>query len=163
MSEYRAKIDEEWIDLAGTKPQELDIVHNGDNNYHLLKDNNAYSVNLLDIDPVNKMVSLSINGNTYHVDIEDNYDQLVDQMGLADDLVQKMSNIKAPMPGLILDILVKPGDTIESGTQLAILEAMKMENVLKSDGDGIVKSIEVTKGQSVEKGQILIEMEEEQS
>jgi biotin carboxyl carrier protein len=63
------------------------------------------------------------------------------------------------MPGLVLDIMIKPGQTIEKGTPLLILEAMKMENVLKSEGDGVVKSIEVIKTQAVDKGQILIEME----
>ena len=80
-------------------------------------------------------------------------------MGLSAIVAHKISNIKAPMPGLVLDIMIKPGQTIEKGTPLLILEAMKMENVLKSEGDGVVKSIEVIKTQAVDKGQILIEME----
>jgi len=70
-----------------------------------------------------------------------------------------LKNIKAPMPGLVLDVLVESGQTITKGDQLLILEAMKMENVLKAAGDGVVKSIEIKKGNTVEKGQILVEME----
>ena len=69
-----------------------------------------------------------------------------------------MSNVKAPMPGLVLDILVETEQAVSKGDALLILEAMKMENVLKAEGDGVVKSIEVTKGTAVDKGQIIIEM-----
>ncbi|MCL4145650.1 UNVERIFIED_CONTAM: hypothetical protein GTU68_019273 [Idotea baltica] len=60
------------------------------------------------------------------------------------------------MPGLILDILVEVGQTIQKGDQLMILEAMKMENVLKAPGEGSISSIEVSQGDSVEKNQVLI-------
>ena len=63
------------------------------------------------------------------------------------------------MPGLVLDVMVAEGDTVEAGTPLLILEAMKMENVLKSEGDGTIKSIKITKGEAVEKRQLLIEIE----
>ena len=84
---------------------------------------------------------------------------LVKKMGLSAFVVQKMTNVKAPMPGLIVEVLVKPGETVEKGSQLLILEAMKMENVLKAEDAGIIKSIEVVKGNAVDKGQILIAME----
>ncbi|MCL4128829.1 UNVERIFIED_CONTAM: hypothetical protein GTU68_035446 [Idotea baltica] len=63
------------------------------------------------------------------------------------------------MPGLIIDILVSEGQTVEKGTPLAVLSAMKMENVLLSEGEGIVKSVKVKKDDAVEKGQMIIEME----
>jgi biotin carboxyl carrier protein len=80
-------------------------------------------------------------------------------MGLSTNITFQIKEIKAPMPGLVLDLEVEPGQTVSQGDVLLILEAMKMENVLKSPGDGIVKSIAVKKGDAVEKGQILIEME----
>jgi len=106
-----------------------------------------------------KTLTLSINGNKYDLKIEDDYDLLVKKMGLSTGGKQKMKNVKAPMPGLILDILIEPGQSISKGDQLLILEAMKMENVLKAEGDGIIKSVEAIKGAAVDKGQILIEME----
>ena len=61
------------------------------------------------------------------------------------------------MPGLIIDLKVKTGDTVKAGDSLLILEAMKMENMLKSPGDGVVKNVKVKKGDAVEKNQVLIE------
>jgi len=55
--------------------------------------------------------------------------------------------------------MVAVGDEVAADTPLLILEAMKMENVLKSEGEGVVKSIAVTKGDAVEKKQLLIEIE----
>ena len=72
---------------------------------------------------------------------------------------QVVKDIKAPMPGLVLQISVGPGDTVEKGDPLLILEAMKMENVLKAPGSGTVKKVSVNQGQAVEKNQLLIEME----
>ena len=69
----------------------------------------------------------------------------------------KLNNIKAPMPGLIIDLRVTTGQTIQPGDTLLILEAMNMENIIKSSGAGIVKRVAVKKGDSVEKGQVLIE------
>jgi biotin carboxyl carrier protein len=63
------------------------------------------------------------------------------------------------MPGLVLALMVKPGDHVTEGTPLIILEAMKMENVLKAEVDGEVKAIPVEKGQAVEKKQLLIEID----
>ncbi|MEM1216899.1 MAG: biotin/lipoyl-containing protein, partial [Bacteroidota bacterium] len=68
-------------------------------------------------------------------------------------------DVLAPMPGLILDVLVAAGQAVEKGTPLVILEAMKMENVLKAAGPGTVKAIAVQQGAAVDKKQLLIEME----
>lgn len=62
------------------------------------------------------------------------------------------------MPGLIFEISVKEGDSIQKGDKVLILEAMKMENLMKSAGTGVIKKILVEKGQAVEKNQILIEL-----
>jgi biotin carboxyl carrier protein len=80
-------------------------------------------------------------------------------MGLSIASNQAADDVKAPMPGLVLDILVEAGQTIQKGDSLLILEAMKMENVLKATGDGTVKSVIVEKGNAVDKNQVLIELE----
>ncbi len=80
-------------------------------------------------------------------------------MGLANLTASKVNNLKAPMPGLVLDILVKPGQEVEKDTPLLILEAMKMENVLKSPTDGTVKSLGAAKGDAVEKNHVLLTFE----
>jgi biotin carboxyl carrier protein len=69
------------------------------------------------------------------------------------------TDVKAPMPGKVIQILVKEGDSIEKGNGILILEAMKMENVLKAESDCVIKKILVKTGDSVEKNQILIELD----
>jgi len=60
------------------------------------------------------------------------------------------------MPGLILGISVTIGDTVSKGDTLLILEAMKMENSIKSPTDGVIKNIAVKKGETVEKNQVIL-------
>ena len=69
---------------------------------------------------------------------------------------KKESEIKAPMPGRVLDVVVQEGDRISKGDNVVVLEAMKMENVIKSPTDGIVKNVCVVKEEAVEKNQVLI-------
>ncbi len=156
---YKIIIDETEVNLSADQAQNLDLIETKGNTFHLLQDNRSFAINLLHKNTADKTMTIEVNGNKYEVKIEDEYDQLVKKMGLSIGGTQVIKNVKAPMPGLILDILAKPGQTVEKGDQLLILEAMKMENVLKAEGEGVIKSIEVQKGNAVEKGQILIEME----
>lgn len=64
--------------------------------------------------------------------------------------------VKAPMPGLVLRVLVEPGQLVEAGAGLAVLEAMKMENQIKAPVAGVVESVRVEAGNAVEKGQVLV-------
>jgi biotin carboxyl carrier protein len=80
-------------------------------------------------------------------------------MGLDKMASAKVLNVKAPMPGLVLNVLVEPGQEVKKGDKLLVLEAMKMENIIKAAGDGKVGRIAVDKGQAVDKNQTLIEFE----
>jgi biotin carboxyl carrier protein len=71
---------------------------------------------------------------------------------------QGATTVKAPMPGNILDVKVKPGDSVKSGDILVILEAMKMENEIVAPTDGTVASINVNKGDTVNSGDVLVSM-----
>jgi biotin carboxyl carrier protein len=85
---------------------------------------------------------------------------MLDKMGMSATSDEKMDNVKAPMPGLVLDILVEAGQSVNKGDNLLILEAMKMENIIKASGNGVVKNININKKDAVEKNQLLmIEME----
>src|SRR5690606_8616883 len=64
--------------------------------------------------------------------------------------------LKAPMPGLVLHLLVKPGDVLKKGDGFLVLEAMKMENLIKAQTDICITSVEVSEGDKVEKNQILL-------
>ena len=67
--------------------------------------------------------------------------------------------VKAPMPGTIMAVQVRPGDAVQKGAVLVILEAMKMENEIHAPADGIVSQIMVDKGASVSTGDILLTLE----
>ena len=74
-------------------------------------------------------------------------------------VLKHVNSIKAPMPGLILDIHVKQGQEVKEDEGLLILEAMKMENVITSPRDGVIKSVNIVKGEAIDKGHLLIEFE----
>lgn len=146
---------EETILLDG-KEFKMDLSEITKGYFHILKDNESITAEVVSADVKLKTFQIKVNGNIHEVILKDKMDILLDKMGISSQDDNTIKDIKAPMPGLILDILVTLGDEITKGNQLMVLEAMKMENVLKAPGDGIVKSIEVVKGQSVEKNQILI-------
>lgn len=102
---------------------------------------------------------IKINHRVVHVRKKHSLDELIHQLGMDKPKVRKIKTYNAPMPGRILSILVKVGDEVALGSPLLSLEAMKMENTLKSTGIGKVKLINVIPGAVVEKGAQLIEFE----
>jgi biotin carboxyl carrier protein len=137
----------------------LDMVKTSNSHFHLLQNNKGYELNLLKADYLKKTLRISVNGNVYNIEIKDEFDQQVQKMGLLAVPSQKVNSIKAPMPGLIVEIMVKEGQEVSEGTPMLVLSAMKMENVILSQGDGIIKSVTIKKDDTVEKGQLIIEME----
>ena len=137
------------------KAFELDILETN-TGYHVLQNNKAYRIDVLSIDQEKHQIELRINSKRYVFNVKDKYDELLEKLGMDMSLASKVLEIKAPMPGLVLDILVNEGDEVTQNMPLLILEAMKMENVIKSPNDGKVKSIQVKKGISVVKNQVLI-------
>ena len=127
------------------------------NYYHIIKDGKSYNAELLSLESNSKEYKLKINGQIYQVKLKDRLDQLLEKWGMSDTQGTTLQKLKAPMPGLIIDIQVKNGMEVKKGDPLLVLEAMKMENVLKSAGDGVVKNLKVSPGESVEKNQVLIE------
>jgi len=134
-----------------------DINKVGDGYFHILYLNKGYRAEIVKTDIATKTITFKINGRNYSVELKDKFDLLLDKMGLNKTVAHKVNSIKAPMPGLIIDLKINAGDTVKQGEPLLILEAMKMENILKSPGEGVIKNVKVKKGDNVEKGQVLIE------
>ncbi len=133
-----------------------DILKLEENKFHVLYKNKSYSISTNNIDFENKTCTLTINGKKVVLEVKGEYDELLEKMGMGVGAGKKLNELKAPMPGLVLRALVKEGDIVQKGDGLLILEAMKMENILKSTGDGTVKKIHVSEKDKVEKGQLLI-------
>ena len=123
---------------------------------HVLYNNRSFNVEVAELNAEDKSVKIKVNGNLYHLKVEDQFDQLLKQMGLDNLASNKVSEIKAPMPGLVLNVVAQEGTEVKKGDSLLVLEAMKMENILKSPADGLVKKILIAKGDKVEKNQVLI-------
>ena len=137
-----------------------DIIELGDNQYHIiLPDHRSFRAILLRSDLVAKTFTFEVNGEQFVVNLKDKMDVLLEKMGISTAASNKIKDIKAPMPGLVLELKVAVGDALSKGDPVLILEAMKMENVLKAAGEGTVKSIDIKQGDAVEKGEILIHLE----
>lgn len=136
-----------------------DIVNIKPHRFHIIHQHQSYDIEVLEADYVKKKFTLQINNAEYTVDLQDELDLLIKKLGIEDVKTSTQQIIKAPMPGLILDVHVKAGDEITEEEALLTLEAMKMENVIKASKAGKVKAIKVQQGESVKKNQVLIEME----
>jgi biotin carboxyl carrier protein len=101
--------------------------------------------------------TVKINHTEINVIITQPIDALLEKLGMGGASVKKVKNLKAPMPGLVRQILVRVDEEVSKDTPLLILEAMKMENVIKAQGEGKIKSVQVNQGQAVEKSALLIE------
>lgn len=149
--------DGKWI-LDGNAVA-LDIQNSSNGLISILYNNKSYTAYVEQVNTKTKELTLNIDGQKYQMAIQEPIDQLLSKMGLDLKAMQKAEPVKAPMPGMILKILVEPGQEINKGDGLLILEAMKMENVLKASGPAKVKSILAKEQTAVEKGAVLIEME----
>lgn len=145
--------------LLNQAPFEWDLVKIEEGIFHIIHENQSYNAAILQINQEDKTFTIKINQNIYTIQLKDQFDILLDQLGMNQTKLNKISQLKAPMPGLIIDIRVSDNEEVKKGDILIILEAMKMENILKSPTDGIIKKIKVNKGAKVEKNEILIEFQ----
>ena len=145
--------------LQPDEAKNLDIVPDGTGNFQILHKGRSFHATLLEANYAARLFSFRIHGVKYSLHVADHYERLVRHLGLSAGVGQKQNVVKAPMPGLVLNIMVEPGQAVSKGDALLILEAMKMENVIKAAGDGTIKTVAVEKGAAVEKGHLLLEME----
>ncbi|WP_264558153.1 acetyl-CoA carboxylase biotin carboxyl carrier protein subunit [Flavobacterium sp. N2270] len=146
-------------DVENDVISQLDAVSVEKNKFHILKNNTPYQAEIIATDFINKTYTVKVNNSTYTVAIANTLDMLIKEMGFEVGAAKQVNAIKAPMPGLILEISVEVGQEVKENDPLLILEAMKMENSILSPRDGVIKSVTMTKGAAVEKGALLIEFE----
>lgn len=159
ISDQSFEIDDslESIQING-KSVLLDIAQINETDFHVLKGDKSFQIQVLSVDRLSRSVKLKINNKSCEVDIKSDMDLLLEKLGMESKVGSGDKEVKAPMPGLIIDVLIVHGQEVKKGDQLLILEAMKMENVIKSPSDGIVNVLTVSKGDSVEKGKILLSL-----
>jgi len=135
----------------------MDQVKIGENAFHILVDNQSMTMEFVHWDPAAKTLLIKLNDQLANLTVSNEQDLLLAKMGIKQTKGNLSSEIKAPMPGLILDIPINEGDTVQKGDVLIVLEAMKMENSIKSPQSGTIKKIVVNIGEGVEKNQVMIQ------
>lgn len=156
---YRLTVNNTSVYERKASETALDAVEITPSQFHILKDSQPYTAEIVNADFLAKTYTVKVNGNLYAVAISNPLDQLIKEMGFTVGASKQVNAIKAPMPGLILEMSVSVGQEVKENDCLLILEAMKMENSFLSPRAGIIKSISASKGDAVEKGQLLIEFE----
>jgi biotin carboxyl carrier protein len=122
----------------------------------ILLETTSFVAEITDYNETMKEMTIKINNHPYQVHLQDKLDLMLKSLGMDAGQSAKVNVLKAPMPGLVLEVRVKAGDSVKKGDPLLVLEAMKMENILKSPADGIIQKVHVQKSAAVEKNQTLI-------
>lgn len=142
-SVYRVSVDGNDFLVDGKKT--------GRTNYSLIVNNRSFEI---EVDNSEDQYRVLVDGRNYHVHLVDERRMRVGgvQSGLH---LQGRQKVCVPMPGKVIAVLVSEGDTVEKGHGLVIVEAMKMENEVRSPVTGEVKEIRVKPGDAVEGGAVL--------
>jgi len=151
--DYRAA---DTITLNG-QPFAWDMADLGEGRFHVLHEGRSYNAEVVSTDYATKNIVLKINGQRVELNAKDRFDLLLERLGMSNAAATKVNELKAPMPGLIVDIRVTPGQIVQKGDPLLVLEAMKMENILKAPADGTIAGLKVNLRDNVQKGQVLVQ------
>ena len=138
-----------------TTNQHVDCISLSTYSYSLILNGLTYYLTML---PNLNGYDVSVNHYTHHVQVKDEFDLLIEKHGMQDQAIIHSGNIHAQIPGLVSNIHVQKNEKIKIGDTLCILEAMKMENEIKSPINGTINAIYVNAGSNVEKGDLLMEI-----
>jgi acetyl/propionyl-CoA carboxylase alpha subunit len=156
---YKVKANEFLFSFAKMEIDSADLVQLSSTEYNLIKDHRCVNAKLVEADATGKKLKIEIEGEVFDIEIKDELDQVLEKMGFGSASNKQIKEIKAPMPGLVLEIAVADGQDVKDGDKILILEAMKMENSIMIHTNAKIKKIIVAAGQAVEKGQVLVELE----
>lgn len=151
-NEFEFLFSQEDINVA-------DVINTGEGEFNIIRNGRSVNVKLLEADETGKNLKVEVEGEFYTMHIKDELDQTLDTMGFNNVSTKQIKEIKAPMPGLVLEVSVEVGQELVEGDRVLILEAMKMENSICIHANAKIKNILVKKGQPVDKNQVLVELE----
>lgn len=137
-------------------PFQADVIEFRRGRFHILRDRRSYTAEVLQANHEEKSFVIKVDNAVFTLQAHDRFDALLLEMGIDAAAAKKINDLKAPMPGLVLKVMVAEGQTITKGDPILVLEAMKMENVIKAPSEGKVKKVSVSKGDKVEKNQVMI-------
>ena len=143
-----------WRVRVGDEVWDVDARITAPGVYSLLIDGVSYAAGVLDRDGV---CVVDVGGESYEIVVEEETRHTIRTRGGATSGTRSRT-LTAPLPGKISRVAVRPGDTVQSGDTLLVIEAMKMENEFKASGAGTVAEVRVTAGQAVNAGDVLIVM-----
>lgn len=133
----------------------FEIVSLGDGRYSLIKEYKSYFVRLIKSDG---KYHVHVLGDHFILDVEDERSRKLKELVKSAESGPKEQEIKAPIPGLVVSVNVKVGDEVKQSDTLLVLEAMKMENVIKADCDCTVREIYVNEKDTVQQNQVLVKL-----
>ncbi|MFM2136282.1 MAG: hypothetical protein RL021_1682 [Bacteroidota bacterium] len=137
-------------------PFEADLIEFRKGRFHIIRNRRSYTAEVLQANRAEKSFVIKVDTAVFSLQVHDRFDALLREMGIDSSASQKINDLKAPMPGLVLKVMVEEGQPIAKGDPILVLEAMKMENVIKAPADGKIKKVTVTTGDKVEKNQVMI-------
>jgi len=156
---YQASVNGLTFNFTKTELDAVDLVKRSPAEFHLIKDHRATNAKLVETDSTGKKLKIDIEGEIFDIEIKDDLDRLLEIMELGSTSNNRVKEIRAPMPGLVLEITITEGQEVNEGDKILILQAMKMENSIVVHSRARIRKIMVTAGQAVEKGQVLMELE----
>ena len=155
-NEFEVTIERDQV-LVDGKPIDVDLKQSGVSElYSMLFDGASYEL-LMESTRANYAVTLL--GEQFQILVEDEYTRKLNMGRKAPALPSGDLSVNAPIPGLVVKVLVAEGDAVEEDQALIILEAMKMENEIRSQRSGKVKTLTAEPGQRVEQNEVLIVLE----
>lgn len=152
----KARVNQKFDFTIEPGQLKVDSISVKDGVFHVLKNNRSFIAEVLRANSEEKSFIIRVNGNKYTVQLKDQYDELLEKLGMSNSAAARVKDLKAPMPGLVVDVRVKEGDVLKKGDAVVVLQAMKMENVLKSPADVVVKKVHVKKDDAIEKNQLIV-------
>ena len=155
---YKIKVNEFKFSFTAKQIAAADLVKKSPTEFNLINSHHSVNAKLVEADMAAKKITIEVEGENFVVEIKDELDQVLEQMGFGLATNKQVKEIKAPMPGLVLQIAVSEGQEVNEGDKIIILGAMKMENSIIIQNNATIKRIAVVAGQAVEKGQVLVEL-----
>jgi len=155
----KVKTGEFVFSFSEDEIESMDIARKSPLEYNLIRNNKSVNAKVLSTGTAGKKIAIEVEGETFELEIKDELDQMLEIMGFGSGSTKHIKEIKAPMPGLVLDISVTEGQQVKEGDRILILEAMKMENSIMIQTDALIKGIRVKAGQAVDKGQVLVDLD----